>query len=71
LHHLHDERIHGAAKKIRRGDAALTNGIIVRPVTTQNSLALSSDWGDLTSTIVLPPCIGASSTTSSLHGGVN
>jgi hypothetical protein len=39
-------------------DAALLNGICVGPVTPDNSAALSDDFGDLTSTIVLPPCAG-------------
>lgn len=39
-------------------DVALLNGTIVGPVTPENSAALSDDFGDLTSTIVLPPCAG-------------
>lgn len=39
-------------------DAALVDGISVGPVDANDDSALSDDYGDLTSTIVLPPCIG-------------
>jgi hypothetical protein len=39
-------------------DAALLQGVCVGPVTSDNNQALSDDFGDLTSTIVLPPCVG-------------
>ena len=43
-------------------DSALTNGIPIGP----GAAALGSDFGDLTSTIVLPPCLGVLEYDSSL-----